>query len=170
MFAPSAEAGPAPSTSAQIHFYSNIGDPINGTFIKNPLLVRPSTLILFEDGSWFLKGLHWSGWGSSVAVATGTSSSSPCGPSCPASRWSNTPAQFTLSSPGVILGHEVYRCFQLTVPSYPPSDMHECLELQGKYYGYASVGSPSPPAAVKRRRLPRWLSRFRRTRPGSPAY
>jgi hypothetical protein len=151
VLAASAGASPLSSTSTQIYFYGNIGNAVNSTVIKNPLLVRPSTVLLFEDGSWVLKDLHWSGWGSSVARASGVSSASPCGPACPTSRWRNSAAQFTLSSPGAVLGHEVYRCFQLTVPSYPSSDQHDCLGHHASFYGYLPVpaAAPKPTSSAK---------------------
>jgi len=41
----------------------------------------------------------------------------------------------------------VYRCFQLTVPSYPKSDDHECIGLVGTLYEYVPVNRPSPVTA-----------------------
>lgn len=37
--------------------------------------MRPSGFALFLDGQWVLQDLRWSGWGSSVARATGISNS-----------------------------------------------------------------------------------------------
>jgi hypothetical protein len=55
-----------------------------------------------------------------------------------------------LSSPGVVLGHEVYRCFQLTVPSYPSSDQHDCLGHHASFYGYLPApAAPKPAPSAK---------------------
>ena len=48
------------------------------------------------------------------------------------------------------MGYEVYRCFQLTVPSDPEADLHECLGLVGHYYGYVPAGRPSPQSSSSR--------------------
>jgi hypothetical protein len=140
MFVAGAGAGDASrSGSGQIYFYGNINEPISGTAVTNPLVVRPSTLLLFQDGSWVITNLRWSGWGSSVARATGVSSASNCRPSCAGGKRTTRPAQFTLSSPGRVQGHEVYRCFQLTVPSFPKANKQGCLGPQGSLTIYVST-------------------------------
>lgn len=150
LFAASAPAATEHATpSKQISFYGDLGNPINSPYIKNPLLVRPSRIFLFEDGSWVLEKLHWSAWGSSVARARGISSASNCTPNCAAGKRTNVPAQFTLSSPGRVLGHRVYRCYQLTIPSRPQSDQHACLKLSGKMIVYSRVAKTSTAAPVR---------------------
>ena len=142
-------SGAKPSGSGEIYFYGSIGQPINGTGVKNPLLVRPSTLLLFADGSWVITNLRWSGWGSSVARATGVSSASNCKPNCAAGKRTTRPAQFTLSSPGRVQGNMVYRCFQLAVPSYPKSNEHACLGRAGSLILYVSK-TATPPTTTQR--------------------
>jgi hypothetical protein len=150
LLATAAEATPAHSNFRRISFYGDLGNPINSPYIKNRRLVRPSGLPVFEDGSWVLEKLRWSVWGSSVARATGISSSSNCKPNCATGKRRNLPARFTLSSPGRVLGHRVYRCFQLTVPAQPKSDEHQCLGHEGKLIAYVPVAtsgvafSPNP--------------------------
>ena len=150
VFAGGAGASEKYSTSRQIYFYGDLGNAINSPYTKNPLLVRPSVIGMFEDGSWVLAKLRWSGWGSSVARATGISSSSNCRPNCATGKRTNVPARFSLSNPGRVLGHRVYRCFQLTVSAHPKSDEHECLGHEGKLIAYVPVAtsgvafSPNP--------------------------
>jgi hypothetical protein len=134
------------ASKQMISFYGDLGNPINSPYNKNPLLVRPTGLALFEDGSWALEKLRWSGWGSRVARAAGISSSSNCKPNCATGKRTNLPARFTLSSPGLVLGHRVYRCFQLTIPATPSSDEHDCLKRTGKLIGYSPVSAPPSPA------------------------
>lgn len=145
MFTATAWASSQPATSQQtVYFYTNILNAINN---QTPLVVRPSIFVLFEDGSWYLSGLRWSGWGSGVAHAIGTSNSKKyctAGSTC-TTGYSQTPAQVTLSNPGPVLGHEVYRCYQLTTPSYPKSDQHECLGHLGNLYGFVAVSKRSTP-------------------------
>jgi hypothetical protein len=106
-----------------IYFFTNTAQPINK---QNPLIIRPKGFLLFQDGQWFLEGLRWTGWGSSVARATGVSNSSNDIPNAAEGKRIKTWAHVTLSNPGRFKGHEVYRCFTLTVPP-PATDMHLCL-------------------------------------------
>jgi hypothetical protein len=138
-----AGAGQAGRQVGQISFYLDINQPVNLSSFKNPLVVRPAAIYLFEDGTWLIKDLHWTGWGTSVASATGTGSSSDCKPDCATGQRTETPARFTVSSPGRVLGHEVYRCYQLTVPSHPSSNGHGCLARTGKLIGYTAASKPS---------------------------
>ncbi len=133
-----AGAGPPHSAADQIAFYGDIGNVISR---QNPLLVSPSTLLLAEDGSVALVDLRWSGWGTSGARATGVWSASNCTPSCATGKRTTSPAQLTLSSPGLVVGHRVYRCFKLT-PSHPKRDAwdaHECIQRQGTFWAYAPM-------------------------------
>ncbi len=138
-------SGDAPARSVspgtgRIAFYGDIGSIINN---QNPLLVRPSTLLLAEDGSVALIHLRWSGWGTSVARATGVWSASNCTPSCANGKRTTSPARLTLSSPGLGGGHRVYRCFQI-YPPHPQRDIddHGCIQRQGTYAVYAPISGP----------------------------
>jgi hypothetical protein len=106
-----------------IYFFTNTTQLINK---QNPLVIRPKGFLLFQDGQWFLERLRWTGWGSSVARATGVSNSSNDIPNAAEGKRIKTWAHVTLSDPGRFQDHEVYRCFTMTVPP-PASDMHLCL-------------------------------------------
>ena len=117
-----------------ISFYSDLGNMAN----KSSLAVRPSTLMLVEDGSVALIHLKWSGWGTSVAHATGIWSASNGIPSQATGKRTTAPARLTLSSPGLVLGHRVYRCYQID-PPHPRRDIADqaCMQQQGTFYMYA---------------------------------
>jgi hypothetical protein len=101
----------------------------------NSRVIRPSVIVMFADGSWYINHLHWSGWGSSAAHATGVSDASNGMPSQAGGKRIRRPARVTLSNPGRFQGREVYRCFTLMVPAYPPSDQSLCLtRVRGYYY------------------------------------
>lgn len=106
-----------------------------------PLVIRPSVIVLFADGSWDVDHLRWTGWGSGVARASGISSASNGVPNQAQGKRIKTPARVTLSNPGRFGGHEAYRCFQLTVPSYPASDQHLCLTGHAGYWFFESAKS-----------------------------
>jgi hypothetical protein len=105
----------------------------------NTRLIRPPMILMFADGSWDIGHLRWSGWGSSVAHASGISSASNGIPNQAEGKRIKQPAQVALSNPGRFQGHEVYRCFTLTVASYPASDEHLCLKAQGGYTYFEST-------------------------------
>lgn len=133
-----APAGAAPShpNSGPISFYSDFGNMAN----KDSLAVLPTILLLTEDGSVALINLKWSGWGTSIAHATGTWSASNGIPDQATGKRTTSPARLTLSSPGLVLGHRVYRCFQI-YPPHPHRDIedHGCMQWQGRFYEYAPV-------------------------------
>lgn len=123
-------------SSGQISFYSDLGNMAN----KSSLVVRPSTLMLTEDGSVALTHLDWSGWGTSVAHATGVWSASNGIPSQATGKRTTSPARLMLWSPGLVLGQRVYRCYQIS-PTHPRRDItdHACMQQQGAFYLYVPV-------------------------------
>ena len=124
-----------------IYFFTNTAQPINK---QNPLVIRPKGFLLFQDGQWVLERLHWTGWGSRVAHATGISNSSDDIPDAARGKRIKTWAHVTLSNPGRFRGHEVYRCFSMTVP-LPASGMHLCL---GHAHGiYILESAKHPPTS-----------------------
>lgn len=135
-------ATPAPAANpgaAAIGFYGDIGNVINS---RNPLLVRPATLLLTEDGSVALAHLRWSGWGTSIARAVGVWRASDCMPSCAAGKLITHPARLILSRPGLVGGQHVYRCFRIE-PAHPRRDIedHACIRRQGSFYSYAPIAA-----------------------------
>ena len=141
-----ADAGLA-AVAPTIYFYSNIAGFING---QSPPSANPSFIPLTEDGAGILEDLHWTGWGSSAARATGVSSASTCNPSCGTGKRINTPVRITLSNPGRFLGYEVYRCFQLTNLSFPRSDEYACIGRLGNEYGYVYAKKVPTPTSNPR--------------------
>jgi hypothetical protein len=131
-----------------IYFWSDVAATISapGQPAGASELVRPSVIGLFADGSWDVDHLRWTGWGTSVAHAKGISSKSNGIPNMAQGKRIKAPAQVTLSNPGRFQGHEVYRCFTLTVPSHPGSDQHLCLERAGSGWalGPTTQAKPTP--------------------------
>jgi hypothetical protein len=114
-----------------IYFFTDTAIPIDHS---NPLVIRPHRFLMFQDGQWVVQNLHWRGWGTRVARASGISNSSNDIPNAAAGKRIKTPAQIVLSNPGRFKGHEVYRCFTLTVPASPASDQHLCLARVGRIW------------------------------------
>jgi hypothetical protein len=135
------------TASGQISFYASLSAQIDAS-LANTAVVRPSVLFLTYDGAVVVRSLRWSRWGGTVAHATGVYSASNCNPSCATGQRTNNSARVTLSSPGRILGHEVYRCYQLTVPTQG-KNQRSCLKRQGTSYTYEVVSTPTSNAALK---------------------
>ena len=134
-----------------IYFYPNIPAFISA---RTPPAARPSLIPLTEDGASVLEDLHWTGWGSSVARATGVSSSSTCNPSCGTGRRVKSPVEITVSDPGRFQGYEVYRCFQLTFPAFPRSDEYACIGRLAGGYGYVYAKKVVTPTSSPRTPTP----------------
>lgn len=141
-----AGAGPTLRRVDRIYLYASLSAPIDPS-VANALVVRPSVLYLTYDGAVVVKSVRWSSWGGSVARATGVYSASDCNPSCATGQRTNSQARVTLSSPGRVLGHEVYRCYQLTVPAQG-KDQFSCLRRQGTSYVYELVSKPTSKTSV----------------------
>jgi hypothetical protein len=117
-----------------VYFWANVAATIRGPGQPtDPEVIRPSTILMFEDGSWDVERLHWSNWGSSVAHAKGISSASNGIPNEAEGKRIKKPAQITPSNPGRFEGREVYRCFTLTIAS-PATHDHMCLTSKGGYW------------------------------------
>jgi len=133
----------APSTAiaGQTYFFANPGAPVDTPY--NHLVVRPTGFPLFQDGQWVLEKLRWTDWGSSVAHAKGLSSSSDGQPNAAEGKRIVTWAKVRLSKPGRFRGHDVYRCFSITVP--PPAHYgRSCLQRIGSVVGFFTPGSGKP--------------------------
>ena len=137
----SAVASNAQPISGQISFYGDVGNALDG---QTPVGAPPSIFYLAEDGSVVLKNLQWSGWGTSVAEATGLWSASDCTPNCADGKLTTSPVTLTLSSPGSVLGHMVYRCVTWT-PAHPKLDAWgspECIQKKDNVYAYTPASTP----------------------------
>ena len=137
------------ATRRRIYFWPNVAAGIRSPGQPAmPEVIRPSTIILFADGSWALVKLHWTGWGSAVAHAKGISSASNGIPNQAQGKRIKTPAQITLSNPGRFFGREVYRCYRLKVRA-PATDLHGCVQGLKGFWFFATP----PPARSQRSQM-----------------
>jgi hypothetical protein len=124
-----------------IYFWGSVASTISAPGQPAlPEVIRPAAILLAADGSADVEHLHWTGWGSSAAHATGIRSASNGIPNMAQGKRIKKPAQVTLSSPGPFQGHEVYRCFTLTV-DHAAAGERLCL---GGRKGYWGLGETSP--------------------------
>jgi hypothetical protein len=144
-----ADAGTARADRGQkvgpIYFWANLGNPVKTPVhgFPNPPVIRPSTFILFEDGSWVIEKLHWKGWGSPVAKATGKSNADTDEPNVAEGKRIITPAKVILYNPGTFGGRRVYRCIRIKLKKpahYTPS----CLQRTGNSVILGPPGTGTP--------------------------
>jgi len=108
----------APATSAALPAsevkvcYSPV-IPCNGSLMKS----EPATLLLSGDGSIFVAGITWSGWGTTTAQGTGTLRVDNCDPNCAAGTLSNYPATITVSGLTPYNGGQAYSSMTVSAPS-----------------------------------------------------
>ena len=127
-----------------VRFWPNVSLILAGPGAQRvPPVVRPKTILLTNDGFAGLDRLRWKGWGTGVAKATGVIIERGGGPNHHGKATRNT-ARVRLSHPGRFQGHEVYRCFKLTVSKHPDLGLSLCLTHK------RGVWSLSPPAAVEK--------------------
>lgn len=136
----SADAGGV-RASRRVVFYVDVGNLVPGpSYLRNLPRVRPTGVLMFDDGSWVLKKLRWSSWGGPVARATGISSASNCKPNCAKGKRTNHRIKFVVSHRRHLFGRTVYACYQLTDPKAPETDQHDCLKhAYGHQYVYTPV-------------------------------
>jgi hypothetical protein len=148
-----------------VYFWANLGgavkSPVHGS--RNPFVVRPSTLILFEDGQWIIEKLHWKDWGSPVARATGKSSSSDDDPNAAEGKRIITWAKVTLYDMGTFEGRRVYRCIRIEVP--PPAHWGSesgtgCLQRIGNSVLLLPPGTGTPVGIERPKKRVRHIDDF----------
>jgi hypothetical protein len=135
----------AVAVTQPIYFWSSTADavsvPKEALPQGNARVIRPSVIGMLADGSWDIDHLRWSDWGGGVARATGISNASNGIPNEAQGRRIKKPANVILSDPGRFEGHEVYRCFTLTVPTFPASDEQLCLKDRAGYFYFESTAA-----------------------------
>jgi len=155
LIAASASADPGPGTAGAraergpgagpIYFWANLGFPVKTPVhgFHNPPVIRPATFIIFEDGSWEIEKLHWTGWGSPVAKATGKSNADTDVPNVAEGKRIITPAKVILFDPGSFGGRRVYRCIRIKLQK-PAKFPTSCLRRTGNSVGLNPPGIGTP--------------------------
>jgi hypothetical protein len=135
----------AQASAQPLYFWGSVAATVKAPGVPSePEVIRPSLIFMAADGSWVIERLHWSGWGSSVAHASGVSSASDDIPNVADGKRIKHPASVTLSDPGRFGAHEVYRCFTLSVLRSSQLDQTLCLGHEHSFYGFAPAKHPAP--------------------------
>jgi hypothetical protein len=115
---PAAHAAPSAARAKPIYFFQFVG-------ARQTPRVRPPRITFAADGNHTVTGLHWHGWGSSNARATGTDHVNNCSPSCAQGHASRVHVHVTLSHPGRFHGRRMYLCYRVRPGA--ASYLHGCL-------------------------------------------
>jgi hypothetical protein len=124
----------------------------NGPDFFDGIAVKPTIMGMQLDDTWVIGHLVWSGWGTAVAHGTGSSVTMSCDVTknpvkCVVG--TSHPAQVTLTQPELVAGHQIYACFQLSVPSSPSSNVAlECVIGQNGGGAYVPVMHRQSPTTV----------------------
>jgi hypothetical protein len=119
-----------------VRFWPNVSLVVAGPGAQRvPLVTRPKTILLTNDGFSGVARLRWTGWGTTVAHATGVIVGRRVG----SNHEIRHPARVRLSDPGRFHGHEVYRCLTVTVAKHVDLGVNLCLAHRG---GVWTFGPP----------------------------
>ena len=79
-----------------------------------------------RSGNYTITGLHWTGWGSSTARASGINHVDNCVPNCASGHITKVRVSVRLFSRGYYQGNFVYRCYVIK-PAAVAYLRHFCL-------------------------------------------
>jgi len=87
--------------------------PCNASIMKS----EPASLLLSGDGSIFVSGVTWSGWGAATAQGSGTLRVDNCTPNCAAGKLSSYPATITVTGLEPFGAGQAYSSMTVSAPS-----------------------------------------------------
>jgi hypothetical protein len=91
---------------------------------KAQMVAMPAAYRLSVDGTGFLTGMTWQGWGQPTAVATGTLNEDNCVPNCGQGTYYQYPATVTLSGIKTAAGESYYSVMSVNAPAYGPPSIY----------------------------------------------
>jgi hypothetical protein len=91
----SAQAAPAKSAKTYVGCTSPAVSCTGGERMQS----KPSQMGFSADGSLYVTGIHWRGWGTAKAIGTGTAHADNCTPNCAQGHFSEHPATIVFSNP-----------------------------------------------------------------------
>ena len=102
---------------------------------------RPTLITASADGSLYLTGITWHGWGTSTAIGTGTAHADNCKPNCAQGMFTTYPATITLTHPRPWRGDMAYTRETVSVPG-----IHDRVTFST---GLVPGSVPSPPPVAQ---------------------
>lgn len=109
-------SAPAPSSAAQ----SDVGVCVTPVVTcKGELKTEPAQIILSGDGTAFVTGLLWTGWGSNGATGSGTLKLDNCEPNCAQGSFTDYQVTVVLSDLTGYVGGAAYATMMVVAPGTP---------------------------------------------------
>ena len=137
------------ATRRRVYFWPNVAAGIRTPGQPAmPEVIRPSTIILFADGSWALVKLHWTGWALASGAREGHQQREQRHPEPGAGQADQDPGTDHSVEPRPVRGREVYRCYRLKVRA-PATDLHGCVQGLKGFWFFATP----PPARSQRSQM-----------------
>lgn len=113
--APATSAAPGTSTAQ-----SEVGVCVTPVVTcKGELKTEPSQIVLSGDGTAFVTGLLWTGWGSNGATGSGTLKLDNCDPNCAQGTLTGYEATIVLSDLTGYVGGAAYATMMVAAPGSP---------------------------------------------------
>ncbi len=85
---------------------------------RGEMRTEPSQLLTSGDGSMYVRGISWSGWGNATATGTGTMEIDNCSPNCAQGTFTGYPATITVSNLTAYGGgKQAYADMTITAPA-----------------------------------------------------
>ncbi len=113
---PGASAPPATSAPPAAAGFTVCITPV--VTCSGEMRTEPVQIIVSGDGTAFVSGLTWAGWGSATATGTGTLKLDNCNPNCAQGSLTGYPATVTLSDPTAYgSSHQGYAAMSVSAPS-----------------------------------------------------
>jgi hypothetical protein len=114
----SATTADAQTTSAKAaHEYVACTTPAITCAGGRGMQVRPTSMGLSADGSLYVTGIRWHGWGTGKATGTGTAHADNCKPNCAQGSYSTHPATIVFATPKPWDGKLAYAKVSESVPA-----------------------------------------------------
>jgi hypothetical protein len=97
--------------------YVTCTQPADGCTVVSQMKSQPTAMNLSGDGTLYVQGITWRGWGTATATGTGTASLDNCKPNCAQGSYAKHPATLVLSDPRSWHGKMAYSRQTDSVPA-----------------------------------------------------
>ena len=87
--------------------------------VRAQMKTRPTEIIPTGDGSLYVTGITWRGWGTGTAAGSGTAHADNCNPNCAQGTYHEYPATITLTDPKPWRADMAYSRETVSVPGIP---------------------------------------------------
>ena len=124
--------------------------------VRAQMKTLPAEILTSADGSLYVDGIIWLGWGTGIATGTGTAHANNCKPNCAQGTYHAYPATIMLTDPNLWRGDTAYTRETVSIPA-----IHYRFTLRT---GLVPGSRPPAPPAATQPLLPRSVAESRTKR------